>query len=94
MKTFRTIKHAVLSLAVDHGLKPLHMFVEACKDDCFKKPMTDKHYSTDWLKHHLYRDPNINVFKKLLKLFPPEDDFKIKGFTEIFPNKSEALNKT
>lgn len=84
MRTYKTIKHAAQSLALDYDLKPLHMFIKACGNDIFKKPMEEGHYGHEWLKHHLYLNPNINVFKKLILIFPAKHDFKIEGYDEEF----------
>ena len=85
MRIYKSIKRAVKELALDHDeIKPLHMFIKACKDPVFKKPMEETQYSHDWLKHHLYLNPNINVFKKLVSVFPPKHDFKIEGYDEEF----------
>lgn len=90
MRTYRSMKHATQSLALDHDLKPLHMFIKACENDIFKKPMQEGYYSHEWLKHHLYLNPNIEIFKKLVSIFPPEHDFKIRGYEkEFLANKND-----
>jgi hypothetical protein len=90
MRTFKTIRQATLSLAVDYERKVKHMFIEACKKDIFKNPIKESQYSTQWLQHHLYEEPKIKVFKMFLTVFPPKYPFKIKGFDEVFrSNKGE-----
>jgi len=89
MRSYKSMEHATRGLAVDYDQKVSHMLISASKNDIFKNPILEKNYSFQWLKHHIYTNPKINVFKKLLLVFPPKYSFKIEGYDEIFASPSE-----
>lgn len=84
MRTFKTMKQAVLSLAVDYENRPIPMFRNACSKEVFKNPVNSNQYSPQWLRHHLYEHPNLKIFNTFLTVYPPLYDFKIKGYEKEF----------
>lgn len=84
MRTFKSMKQAVLSLSVDYESKPIPMFRNACKNELFKNPVSGKQYSVQWLRHHIYEHPNLKIFKTLLIIYPPLYNFKLQGYDEEF----------